>query len=350
MNNEQHILDVNSLRKFFPIKKGVLKKIVGHVRAVDEISFQIKEGETLGLVGESGCGKTTAGRSILRLYEPTSGSVRFQMQNGEVKELVGLSEKEMKSVRKELQIIFQDPYSSLDPRMSVRDIIGEPLFLQGIGNRKQQVDTVAELMERVGLSAALMNRYPHEFSGGQRQRIGIARALVVRPRLVVCDEPVSALDVSVQAQVLNLLIELQKEFGLTYLFIAHDLSVVEYISNRIIVMYLGKIVEVAHSDVIYQTPKHPYTEALLGAIPVADPRTTRHRRLLEGTVPSPANPPPGCHFHTRCLYVQEICKKVAPVLEPIEGESEHFAACHFANELNLIGFIPPKAAGLVADL
>ena len=336
------VLEVQNLKKYFPIRKGFFRRVVGHVRAVDDVSFFIREGETLGMVGESGCGKTTTGRCILRLYEPSAGSIRFRM-NGKMQELTGLGDKEMKPVRRELQIIFQDPFSSLDPRMSVRDIIAEPLRLQGIGSERERIDRVAEMMERVGLDAGLMNRYPHEFSGGQRQRIGIARSLVVRPRLVVCDEPVSALDVSVQAQVLNLLMDLQKDFGLTYLFIAHDLSVVEYISDRVVVMYLGKIVEVADSVDLYKAPKHPYTEALLGAIPVANPRAQRQRRLLEGTVPSPSNPPSGCYFHTRCPYVQEVCCAKAPALERVPGRTEHYVACHLANDLSLAGFVVPPS-------
>ena len=347
MSANDVILEVSNLKKYFPIRKGLFRRTVGYVRAVDDVSFFIREGETLGMVGESGCGKTTTGRCILRLYEPTAGSIRFRM-DGQMQELTTLSEEKMKSVRRQMQIIFQDPFSSLDPRMSVRDIIGEPLKLQKVGTAKQQQERVAELMQRVGLDPDLMNRYPHEFSGGQRQRIGIARSLALNPRLVVCDEPVSALDVSVQAQVLNILMDLQKEMHLTYLFIAHDLSVVQYISNRIVVMYLGKIVEVADADDLYQTPQHPYTEALLGAIPVADPRTHRQRRLLEGTVPNPANPPSGCHFHTRCLYVQDICRKEAPALQRLAGSKDRYVSCHLVGKLMLQGFEPPKASGFLA--
>jgi oligopeptide/dipeptide ABC transporter ATP-binding protein len=348
VNDSEIILQVDRLKKYFPIRKGLLKRTVGHVRAVDDVSFFIREGETLGMVGESGCGKTTTGRCILRLYEPTEGSICFRT-SGDLKELNGLPHDKMKEVRRDLQIVFQDPFSSLDPRMSVRDIIGEPLKLHNIGTRRQQIERVRDLMERVGLNAAQMNRYPHEFSGGQRQRIGIARSLALNPRLIVCDEPVSALDVSVQAQVLNLLMDLQEEFGLTYLFIAHDLSVVEYISDRVVVMYLGRIVEVAPSDEIYQDPKHPYTEALLAAIPVADPRSQRERRPLEGTVPDPSNPPPGCHFHTRCPYAKDVCREQGPALVRLEGESEHYAACHFATELDLAGFEPPRSRGFIGD-
>jgi oligopeptide/dipeptide ABC transporter ATP-binding protein len=340
VNGQENILEVQNLKKLFPIQKGLLKRTVGYVRAVDDVSFYIRTGETLGMVGESGCGKSTTGRCILRLYEPTSGSIRFRLDD-RMQELTRLSEEEMKPVRRQLQIVFQDPFSSLDPRMSVRDIIAEPLRLQHIGTRQEQIDRVAEIMERVGLDTGLMNRYPHEFSGGQRQRIGIARSLILNPRLVICDEPVSALDVSVQAQVLNLLLDLQKEFQLTYLFIAHDLRVVQYISDRVVVMYLGKIVEVASSDELYQDPKHPYTEALLGAIPVANPRVQRKRRLLEGTVPSPSNPPPGCYFHTRCPYAQDICRQKAPTLEQVPGGGERYVACHLSADLRLDAFVPP---------
>jgi peptide/nickel transport system ATP-binding protein len=348
LSEHEVILEVNNLTKFFPIQKGLFRRTVGHVRAVDDVSFFIREGETLGMVGESGCGKTTCGRCILRLYEPTSGNICLRM-DGEMKDLAKLSARDMKPVRRQLQIIFQDPFSSLDPRMSVRDIIGEPLKLQGIETGSQQGDRVAAMMQRVGLDPALMNRYPHEFSGGQRQRIGIARSLILQPRLVVCDEPVSALDVSVQAQVLNLLSDLQKEFNLTYLFIAHDLGVVQYISTRIVVMYLGRIVEVADATELYQTPRHPYTEALLGAIPLADPRTHRQRRLLEGTVPNPANPPSGCHFHTRCQYAQDICRSTAPQLQVLPGAADHFVSCHLVQTLSLQGFDPPKAAGFMGE-
>ena len=347
MNKRDVILEVTGLKKFFPIRKGLLKRIVGQVRAVDDVSFSIQEGETLGMVGESGCGKTTTGRCLLGLYEPTAGSVRFRM-DGELTELTGLKHEQMKPIRRDLQIVFQDPFSSLDPRMSVKDIIAEPLKLHSIGGRQEQTDRVQDLMERVGLNAAQMNRYPHEFSGGQRQRIGIARALALNPRLIVCDEPVSALDVSVQAQVLNLLMDLQDEFKLTYLFIAHDLSVVEYISDRIVVMYLGKIVEVARSDDIYQSPSHPYTEALLAAIPVADPRAHRERKPLEGAVPDPSNPPPGCYFHTRCPYAMEVCREQAPELRSLDAGEGRFVACHLAGDLTLTGFEPPKSRGLTA--
>lgn len=332
----ENLLQVERLLMHFPIRKGLLRRTVGYVKAVDDVSFFIREGETLGLVGESGCGKTTVGRSILRLYEPTGGAVRYRL-NGEPVDLLQLDDRAMRQARRQLQIIFQDPFSSLDPRMSVRDIVAEPLRINRIGSKAQQTERVAELLEKVGLNTAQMNRYPHEFSGGQRQRLGIARALTLNPRLIVCDEPVSALDVSVQAQVLNLLMDLQREFHLTYLFIAHDLSVVEYISDRVAVMYLGKIVEVAESDQIYRAPKHPYTEALLSAIPVPDPRAKKQRKVLQGSVPDPSNPPSGCNFHTRCPYAQEICRREEPPLVRVEGEAERYAACHFVSELELMG-------------
>lgn len=323
----------------FPIRKGLMRRTVGWVRAVDDVSFLIHAGETLGLVGESGCGKTTVGRSVLRLYEPTAGAVRYRL-NGEPVDLLKLDTQSMRAARRHLQIIFQDPFSSLDPRMSVRDLVAEPLRINRIGSRSQQTERVAELLEKVGLNTAHMNRYPHEFSGGQRQRIGIARALALNPRLIICDEPVSALDVSVQAQVLNLLMDLQHEFDLTYLFIAHDLSVVEYISDRVAVMYLGKIVEVAEAGAIYQSPKHPYTEALLSAIPIPDPRAKKQRKVLQGSVPDPSNPPSGCNFHTRCPYAQDICRAEEPPLVQVAGEPERYAACHFVAELELAGVKP----------
>jgi oligopeptide/dipeptide ABC transporter ATP-binding protein len=338
MTNTESILQVENLVMHFPIRKGMLKRTVGWVKAVDDISFAIRQGETLGLVGESGCGKTTVSRCLLRLYEPTSGAVKFRL-NGKMVDLTKMDPHGMQEVRQQLQIIFQDPISSLDPRMSIRDVIAEPLRINHIGTRQQQTDRVVELLEMVGLNAGQVNRYPHEFSGGQRQRIGIARALALNPRMVVCDEPVSALDVSVQAQVLNLLMDLQKELDLTYLFIAHDLSAVEYISERVAVMYLGKIMEIADADIIYKSPKHPYTEALLSAIPIPDPRASRNRIILQGSVPDPSNPPSGCNFQTRCPYAEEICRDEEPPLIRLETEddSERFVACHFATELELAG-------------
>ena len=311
----------------FPITEGIIfQRKVGTVRAVDGISFSIKQGETLGMVGESGCGKSTTGRAVLQLHRPTSGSVKFKGQ-----ELTTLKGEELRRKRKEMQIIFQDPYASLNPRMTIGNIIGEPLEVHNLARGKAKTERVRELLRVVGLNPNYINRYPHEFSGGQRQRIGIARALAVQPEFIVADEPVSALDVSIQAQVINLLEDLQSQFGLTYLFIAHDLSVVRHISDRIAVMYLGKIVELADRDALYQEPMHPYTKALLSAIPIPDPtkEESRRRIILQGDVPSPINPPSGCHFRTRCPLAQEICK-TEPAFE--EKRSHHWVACHFAEK------------------
>lgn len=338
MSEQDIIMEVNSLKKYFPIKKGIFRKTVGNVKAVDDISFYIKEGETLGLVGESGCGKSTTGRCLIKLLDATEGEIKFK-HNGEMIDLNSLDKKELKKMRREIQIIFQDPFSSLDSRMSVREIIAEPLKLNKIGTKKERTDKVRELLKKVGLRDYQMNRYPHEFSGGQRQRIGIARALALDPELIVCDEPVSALDVSVQAQVINLMRDLQKELGLTYLFIAHDLSVIEHISDRVMVMYLGKIVEIAAADEIYTNPVHPYTEALLKAIPIADPRAKNIRLPLEGSVPNPANPPVGCNFNTRCPYAEAKCRKEEPELQPEADDPEHFSACHFSKSLKLEGYV-----------
>lgn len=315
------LLNVKDLVKHFPIKGGLLSKTVGAVKAVDGVSFFIKEGETLGMVGESGCGKSTTGRVVLRLLEATSGEVWFQDKN-----VLELGKEEMRNLRRKMQIIFQDPYASLNPRMTVGNIIGEAMEIHGIAKGKDKEEKVAELLETVGLTALHMRRYPHEFSGGQRQRIGVARALAVDPKLIICDEPVSALDVSIQAQVINLMQDLQNKFGLTYLFIAHDLSVVKHISDRVAVMYLGKIVELAEKDELYKNPQHPYTQALLSAIPIPNPTLKRDRIILEGDVPSPVNPPKGCHFHTRCKYAMDICKQEDPNFKDYGGE--HFVACH----------------------
>ena len=316
------ILDVRNLFKHFPITKGfIFQKQVGAVKAVDGISFNIRHGETLGLVGESGCGKTTTGRVILRLMEPTSGEASF-----EGRDIFKLKKEELRLLRRNMQIIFQDPYSSLNPRMTVGDIVGEPLEIHNLARGKEKLRRVQELLEIVGLAPYHANRYPHEFSGGQRQRIGIARALAVNPKLIICDEPVSALDVSIQAQVLNLLEELQKEFGLTYLFIAHDLSVVKHISHRIAVMYLGRIVEIADGEELFENPQHPYTEALLSAVPIPDPAVRRERIILPGDVPSPVNPPAGCRFHTRCLYARESCHVNDQQLIDSWGNG-HYVAC-----------------------
>jgi peptide/nickel transport system ATP-binding protein len=328
------LLEVRNLKKYFPVRRGVLRRVVAHVKAVDGISFFIRQGETLGLVGESGCGKTTAGRTILRLIDPTDGSILFR-NNGDAVDIAKLSNRALKPLRRQMQIIFQDPYSSLNPRMTIGDIIGEPLVVHRMGTPAEREARVKELLEAVGLNPQYMKRYPHEFSGGQRQRIGIARALALGPKLIICDEPVSALDVSIQAQVINLLEDLQKEFGLTYLFIAHDLSVVRHISDRVAVMYLGKIVEMAETEELFRNPKHPYTEALLSAVPVPDPDYQRERIILKGDVPSPVNPPSGCYFHPRCPYAQPICKEQEPAFVDIGGE--HFASCHFSQTLQLRG-------------
>jgi peptide/nickel transport system ATP-binding protein len=328
------LLEVKNLKKYFPITKGFFRRVVGNVRAVDGVSFAIREGETLGLVGESGCGKTTTGRLILRAMEPTEGQVLFRHDNQMV-DLTKVARRHMKPYRRDMQIIFQDPFSSLNPRMTVMEIIGEPLIIHGVAKGDELKTQVRELLEKVGLRAQHMNRYPYAFSGGQRQRIGIARALALRPKLIVCDEPVSALDVSIQAQVLNLLKDLQNDFGLTYLFIAHDLSVVEHISDRVAVMYVGSMVELASAEQLYSNPRHPYTEALLSAVPKPDPDLRMARILLPGDVPNPASPPPGCKFHPRCRYVQDVCKTNVPEFREITPD--HFVACHLAEKLNLAG-------------
>ena len=315
------LLEVRNLKKHFPIKTGILSRTTGDVRAVDGVSFILERGETLGLVGESGCGKTTVGRSILRLIEPTSGQVTFNDQD-----LLELDREQMRQVRASLQIIFQDPFSSLDPRMSVGQIIAEPIRNHLKASRAEMRERVAYLMDKVGLHPEQMSRYPHEFSGGQRQRIGIARALALNPMAIVCDEPISALDVSIQAQVINLLVQLQEEMDLSYLFIAHDLSVVEHISDRVAVMYLGRIVELATDRELYQNPQHPYTQALLSAVPVPDPEIHKRKIILEGDVPSPLNPPSGCAFHTRCPECKEVCTHEEPVFRDLGGG--HWIACH----------------------
>ena len=340
-NNKPVLLEVKNLKKYFLIKKGFFKRVIGQVKAVDDVSFSINEGETLGLVGESGCGKTTTARCILRALDPTSGQIMFRNSSGEVVNIADLPDEEMRVLRSDIQMIFQDPYASLNPRMNIFDIIGEPLFvIEQMNDREERQARVTELMELVGLRPEYMQRFPHAFSGGQRQRIVIARALALNPRLIVADEPVSALDVSVQAQVLNLMLDLQQKLGLTYLFVAHDLSVVKHISDRVAVMYVGKIVEISPTDDLFYEPLHPYTEALMSAVPVADPRVRSAMTELEGDVPSPSNPPSGCYFHPRCKYAIDICSQEAPAL--VELRPDHFVSCHRAQELDLEGIDGPR--------
>ncbi|MGA3397614.1 MAG: dipeptide ABC transporter ATP-binding protein [Acetobacteraceae bacterium] len=315
------LLEVTGLKKHFPLRKGVLRRVVGHVHAVDGVSFTIAEGETLGLVGESGCGKSTVGRAVLRLTEPTAGVVKLRGR-----EITHLSKAALRPLRRQMQIVFQDPFSSLDPRMRAGNIVGEPLRVHGIANRRERQERVAALFERVGLRPAQMRSFPHQFSGGQRQRVSIARALALDPSLIVADEPVSALDVSIQAQVINLLMDLQRSLRLSYLFISHNLAVVEHISHRVAVMYLGRIVEYADKATLFARPLHPYTEALLAAVPLPDPALQRTKHRVEGDVPSPINPPPGCHFHPRCPYVEARCRMEPPALRDL-GQG-HMVACH----------------------
>ncbi|WP_442604543.1 ABC transporter ATP-binding protein [Paenibacillus sp. KN14-4R] len=322
---DQQLLTVNHLKKYFPIKGGILGREVGQCKAVDDVSFSVKKGETLGLVGESGCGKSTTGRAILRLIEPTAGQVMFQG-----KDVTQMTDDQLRRARRDMQMVFQDPFASLNPRHSVGRILEEPMIVHQIGSSKERKERVMHLLDVVGLDASHVRRYPHQFSGGQRQRIGIARALAVHPQLIIADEPVSALDVSVQSQVLNLMQDLQKEFDLTYIFIAHDLGVVKHISDRVGVMYLGRLVELTNKDKLYDNPKHPYTQALLSAVPTIDPDGDRRERIiLQGDVPSPANAPAGCAFHTRCSHAMEICRAVRPALQ--DTGSEHFVACHLYN-------------------
>jgi peptide/nickel transport system ATP-binding protein len=341
-SHAQPLLQVKKLQKYFPIQKGFFRRIEGYVRAVDDVSFSISEGETLGLVGESGCGKTTTARCILRAVDPTGGQVLFRTSEGNTIDVARLPRRDLRALRPQMQMIFQDPFASLNPRMTLLDIVGEPLLVNGLRNTRQRTERVAELLRLVGMRPEYMQRFPHAFSGGQRQRIGIARALALHPRLVVADEPVSALDVSVQAQVLNLLLDLQAELHLTYLFVAHDLSVVKHISDRVIVMYVGKIAEMAPTRELFAAPKHPYTAALLTAVPVPDPRLRREGVELKGDVPSPANPPSGCYFHPRCPYAVEICRNVAPALREISAG--HLVSCHRAEELSLEGIGEPARA------
>ncbi len=335
------LLDVRGLKKFFPIHSGLLRRLTGYVKAVDDISFFVREGETLGLVGESGCGKTTASRSIIRLYEPTAGDIFFKTRTlsptkeEQVVNLMDLDREQIKLVRQEISMIFQDPINSLNPRMTVYDIVAEPMVVHGKGTPAEMEEVVISLLERVGLRREHTRRYPHEFSGGQRQRIGIARALSLNPRIIFCDEPVSALDVSIQAQTLNLLQDLQADFDLSYVFVAHDLSVVQHISDRVAVMYVGKIAEMAVSDDLYNNPLHPYTEALMSAVPKPDPLYESKRIIMQGDVADPSNPPSGCYFHPRCRYAIDICSQVQPEFRQLKHD--HFVACHRAEELELQG-------------
>jgi oligopeptide/dipeptide ABC transporter ATP-binding protein len=327
-----YLLEVQNLKMYFPVRSGILRRQVGVVHAVDDISFSVRAGETIGLVGESGCGKTTAARTIMRLYKPTGGKVILDGKN-----LSQIAGRQMRDLRKTMQMIFQDPFESLNSRHTVGNIIEEPFIIHGIHSPEKRKKEVESLLEKVGLPKNASSRFPHEFSGGQRQRIGIARAIALKPRLVICDEPVSALDVSIQSQVLNLLLDLQREMKLTYVFIAHDLAVVKHISDWVAVMYLGKIVEYTDADSVYANPLHPYTQALISAIPIPDPRVNRNKKIIIGDVPSPITPPPGCRFHTRCPFVEAICKYEEPGLDPFESDtgnkSHHLVACHFAGKL-----------------
>jgi len=334
---EQSILQVTGLKKYFPVQKGVLRKTVGYIRAIDGIDFNVEEGETVGLVGESGSGKTTTGRSIIRLHPVTEGKILFRI-DGQMRNVHQLSKSEIKIFRREMQMVFQNPFSSLDPRMSIRNILLEPVITHKIGNRQEQLAQIEELIAMVGLRTSHLDRYPHELSGGQRQRVGIARSLVLNSKFIICDEPVSALDVSVQAQVLNLLSNLQKELKLTYLLIAHDLSIIEYMSDRIIVMYAGKIVEIAKSEDLYQQPRHPYTEALIAAVPRQKHNSSFKRSVLAGTMPDAFNLPIGCNFYDRCRYARDICQQTEPLLTKISDKESNNVACHLADELALEGY------------
>jgi peptide/nickel transport system ATP-binding protein len=336
--DDNRLLEVRDLQKLFPIRRGFLRRVVGQVRAVDGVSFHVERGETLALVGESGCGKTTTSRCVLRAVTPTAGQILFRTADGPVLDVATLPRRGLRPLRRQMQMIFQDPFSSLNPRRTLLDIVAEPLVANRVGSRAERVERVAELLRLVGLRPEYMRRYPHAFSGGQRQRVGIARALALNPRLVVADEPVSALDVSVQAQILNLMLDLQAQLGLTYLFVAHDLSVVKHVSDRVAVMYVGQIVEMAETEALFTSPRHPYTEALLSAVPKPDPRLRAQRIVLEGEVADAAHPPSGCYFHPRCGYAVERCRVETPRLEPVEPG--HFVACHRARELTLRGITP----------
>lgn len=334
---DELLLEVKALKTHYPIRKGLFRRVVGHVRAVDGVNFVLRKGDTLGLVGESGCGKTTAGRTIVRLLEPTAGTIRFNDPNLGWVNLDSMTRRELAPIRRNIQMIFQDPFSSLNPRLTVGRIVGEPLVINKVATGDELNERIAGLLRVVGMRPEYMSRYPHAFSGGQRQRLGIARALALNPKLIICDEPVSALDVSIQAQVLNLLEDLQSEFDLTYIFIAHDLSVVEHITNRMAVMYVGKLVELAETEELYYSPRHPYTEALMAAVPIPDPRVRDRPIRLPGEVASPANPPTGCYFHPRCRYAKDICSHEEPQLR--ELSPDHWVSCHFAETLSLRGVL-----------
>lgn len=337
---QQPLLEVEGLKKFFPVKKGFAKRTVGYVKAVDNVTFSVNQGETFGVVGESGCGKTTTARLVMQAFPPTAGLVRLRRETGAMDDVTSLRGRDLHRFRREVQMVFQDPYASLNPRMSVRDLLTEPMVIHRIGNRVERERRAKEMLDLVGLQSEYLNRYPHAFSGGQRQRLGIARAIIMKPNLVVCDEPVSALDVSVQAQILNLLDELQRELGLTYVFIAHDLSVVRHICDRVAVMYVGKIVEMADVETLFTKPKHPYTEALLSSVPASNPDLKKKRIALEGEVADPGNPPSGCYFHPRCKYKVDRCVKEGPELAFEANDSTSGVRCHRAVELKLSG-VPP---------